>query len=254
MTLPQVADSLAGRMEIADLLPLSQSELRGVPGDFLERVFRGKAPAVGEPATGPELTQCVLSGGYPEGLGRATWPRRKQWFMDYTKSIIERDVRDISQIEHIRRMPRLLRVLAQHASELVNYSGIGAPLGMNHLTTQKYTNIFEQLFLIRTLQPWYTNELKRLIKTPKLHFLDSGLLTALRNLSPAQLQASRTVRSAARIVRAGRALETRQLERRALRVLSFSGPIRQRGRHRHRRFGRPSGRHRSQGCGHCQGE
>jgi len=63
---------------------------------------------------------------------------------------------------------------------------------MNHVTTQKYVDIFEKLFLIRTLEPWYTNELKRLVKTPKLHFLDSGLLAAMRNLSPARLQANRT--------------------------------------------------------------
>jgi uncharacterized protein len=83
-------------------------------------------------------------------------------------------------------MPRLLRILAQHSAKLVNYSSAGAPLGIGHVTTQKYTGVLEQLFLIRTLQPWYTNELKRLVKTPKLHFLDSGLLAALRALSPAR--------------------------------------------------------------------
>src|ERR1039457_5409918 len=102
-------------------------------------------------------------------------------------TIIERDVRDIAQIDHVRQMPRLLRVLAHHSSQLVNYSSLGGPLGMNHVTTQKYADIFEKLFLVRTLEPWYTTELKRLVKTPKLHFLDSGLLAAMRNLSPARL-------------------------------------------------------------------
>jgi predicted AAA+ superfamily ATPase len=88
-------------------------------------------------------------------------------------------------------MPRLLRVLAHHSGQLVNYSGLGVPLGMNHVTTQKHADIFEKLFRIRTLEPWYTNELKRLVKTPKLHFLDSGLLAAMRNLSPSRLQADR---------------------------------------------------------------
>lgn len=191
MTLPQVADSLAGRMEISDLLPLSQSEMRGEPGAFLERALQGKAPTVGEPVIGSRLVQTVLSGGYPEALGRTSWPRRQKWFGDYIKAIIERDVRDIAQIEHAGQMPRLLRALAHHSGQLVNYSGIGAPLGINHVTTRKYTDVFEQLFLIRTLEPWYTNELKRLVKTPKLHFLDSGLLAAVRNLSPARLQTNR---------------------------------------------------------------
>jgi hypothetical protein len=191
MMLPQVADSLAGRMEIAELLPLSQSELRRRPCEFLGRVLQGKPPAVGEPVVGQELVQHVLSGGYPEALQRSSWPRRQKWFLDYTKAVIERDVRDIAQIEHGRQMPRLLRILAQHSGRLVNYSSVGAPLGIGHVTTQKYTSVLEKLFLIRTLQPWHTNELKRLVKTPKLHFLDSGLLTALRTLSPARLASDR---------------------------------------------------------------
>lgn len=191
MTLPQVADSLAGRMEIADLLPLSQSEIRGKSCDFLDRVLQGKAPTVGERVTGPELVERVLCGGYPETLQRATEQRRQKWLLDYSQAVIERDVRDISQIDNVGLMPRLLRILAQHSAQLVNYSGIGAPLGIGHTTAQKYINIFEHLFLIRTLQPWYTNELKRLVKTPKLHFLDSGLLAAQKDLSVSRLEADR---------------------------------------------------------------
>lgn len=191
MTLPKIADSLAGRMEIIDLLPLSQSEIRDVRGDFLELAFRGKPPAIGELVTGSKLVQTVLAGGYPEALARPTPARRQKWFLDYVKAIIERDVNDVAQIDHARQMPRLLRALAHHSSQLVNYSGLGAPLGMNHVTTQKYVGIFEKIFLVRTLQPWYTNELKRLSKTPKVHFLDAGLLAAMRNLSPARLQTDR---------------------------------------------------------------
>lgn len=191
MTLPQVADSLAGRMEIAELLPLSQSELRRTPCDFLQRVLQGKAPTVGEPIVGAQLVQRVLAGGYAEALQRGSPSRRQKWFLDYTKAIIERDVRDIAQIEHARQMPKLLLVLAQHSGQLVNYSGIGAPLGISHVTTQKYSAVFEQLYLTRTLQPWHTNELKRLVKTPKLHFLDSGLLMALRNISATRIEADR---------------------------------------------------------------
>ena len=74
----------------------------------------------------------------------------------------------------------------------MNYSGLGAPLGLTHVTTQKYAGVFGQLFLTFLLPPWSSNELKRLIKTPKLHFLDSGLLAALRNLSPQRIAADRS--------------------------------------------------------------
>jgi predicted AAA+ superfamily ATPase len=98
----------------------------------------------------------------------------------------------VAQVEQLHQMPRLLRALAHHAGQLVNHSAIGAPLGMNHVTAQKYAGIFEQLFLITTLPPWHSNRLKRLTKTSKLHFLDSGLLAALRDLSPEQVRADRT--------------------------------------------------------------
>lgn len=192
MALPQVADSLAGRMAITELLPLSQSELRGRPGHFLERVFQGKAPSAGTSVVGDKLIETVLAGGYPEALERASWARRQKWFLDYTKAIIERDVKHVAKVDHLRHMPKLLRLLAEHSAQLTNFSSLTAPLGLSNHTVQSYTGVFEKLFLIRSLQPWYHNKIKRIVKTPKLHFLDSGLLAALRNLSPEKLKAGRT--------------------------------------------------------------
>jgi len=191
MMLPRVADSLAGRMATLDLLPLSPAELRRTPSRFLAEVFRGRAPHAGPTLTGAELVEIVLAGGYPEALKRASWPRRRAWHLDYARAIVRRDVRDLAQIDRLSQMPRLLRMLAHHAGQLVNYSGLGAPLALTHVTTQKYAGIFEQLYLIRTLPPWFTNELKRLIKTPKLYFLDSGLLASLRGLTPQRIAADR---------------------------------------------------------------
>jgi predicted AAA+ superfamily ATPase len=88
-------------------------------------------------------------------------------------------------------MPRLLRALAEHSGQLVNYTGVGAAIGLNHVTTRRYAAVFEQLFLIATLPPWHSNALKRLVKTPKLHFLDSGLLAALRGITPAHIARDR---------------------------------------------------------------
>lgn len=193
MTFPRVADSLAGRMSTIDLLPLAQAELRSTRCTFLENVFAGQAPAIGDLVLGDDLIVAVLAGGYPEALARKTWTRRRDWYLDYVTSIVQRDVRDIADLERLKQMPRLLRILAQHAAQLVNYSSIGSPIDLPHVTTRKYVDIFEQLYLMRTLQPWFTNTLKRLIKTPKLHFLDSGLLAGLRNLSPEKVRADRAL-------------------------------------------------------------
>ena len=133
---------------------------------------------------GNDLIETVLSGGYPEALGRKRWARKQDWYHGYFDAIVQRDVRGAAQIEQLAILPKLLSVLAEHSGQLVNCSGIGATLDFNHVTTQKYVGVFESLFLVRTLQPWFTNQLKRPTKSPKLHFLDAGLLAAMRDVSP----------------------------------------------------------------------
>jgi len=192
LALPRVADSLAGRMEVLRLFPLAQCELHETGSRFLSAVFAGEVPGVGRPTFGPDLVASVLAGGYPEALTRRSWARRQDWYAGYVDAIVQRDVRDVAHIDQLAQMPKLLRLLAEHAGQLVNYSAIGAALGMNHVTTQKYVGVFERLFLVRTLPPWHSNALKRLTRTPKLHFLDSGLLAALRGLTPERIRTDRT--------------------------------------------------------------
>ncbi|MDE0308724.1 MAG: ATP-binding protein [Acidiferrobacterales bacterium] len=193
MSLPHLADSLAGRMAIIRLLPLSQAELRGGRSSFLDRVFSGKALKPANLVIGDELVSAVLTGGYPEVLTRSSWSRQQDWHLDYVEAIIQRDVSDVGRIEKLGVMPRLLRILAQYSGKLVNYSAIGSDLALNHVSTKKYVDIFESLYLVHTLQPWFTNNLQRLIKTPKLHFLDSGLLAALTGVSSDRLVGERVL-------------------------------------------------------------
>jgi len=193
MAMPLVADSLAGRLEVITLLPFAQAELAGTQGDLLDRLFDGAGlPAVVNPLVGDDLMECVLKGGYPEALRRTSVNRRQAWLQDYVALILDRDVRDIANIDQLDRMPRLLDVLAAHAGQLVNHSSYGAALGLTTPTAQKYVGILERLFLTRQIPPWSSNAVSRLTKTPKLHFLDTGLLAALRDVTAAQLQKDRT--------------------------------------------------------------
>ena len=192
MTIPKVADSLAGRMEIVRLLPLSQTEILGTKSNFIDRAFEAKNPVSDQLIIGDDLVETVLSGGYPEAVGRKRWGRKQDWYHDYLDAIVQRDVRDVAQIEQLAVMPKLLAVLAEHSGQLVNYSGIGAAIGLNHVTTQKYVRVFESLYLVHSLQPWFTNRLKRLTKSPKLHFLDAGLLAAMRNVTPDVVKKDKT--------------------------------------------------------------
>jgi uncharacterized protein len=190
LALPRVSDSLAGRMEVITLLPLAQSELLRRRPRFLDHAFSGKLGAIADPVLGPDLIEIVLAGGYPELLARAP-SRRQQWARDYARAVIARDVRDIAEVTRLDEMPRLMRALANQAAQLLNFAELGGQLGLDAKTARRYLGILEQVYLVRRVEPWYANRLKRLIKTPKLHFLDTGLLAALRGLTAERLASDR---------------------------------------------------------------
>ncbi|MDD2736101.1 MAG: ATP-binding protein [Desulfuromonadaceae bacterium] len=183
MVLPSVADSLAGRMEILPLLPLAQSEIEGCRTNCLDALFCGDIPRISSDGSGVTLHQRVLAGGYPEVLTRPTARRRTAWGKHYVDALIQRDVRDIAAIDKVEHLPRLLRCISQVAGQLCNYSQLGGQIGMDHKTTQKYLAVFEQMYLLKRLEVWSGNHLNRLVKAPKVQFLDSGLLSILLNLS-----------------------------------------------------------------------
>lgn len=195
MTLPVVADSLAGRMEVLTLLPLSQSELAGRSCRWLDALFEGEIPRLPdspEPQAGPSLSDRLLAGGYPEAMQRASPRRRQDWMAAYLEAILTRDVREIAQVNKTEGLARLLRALAAVSGQLCNFAQLGGALGLDHKTAQRYVGLFEQLYLVQRLEPYAANRLSRLVKTPKMHFLDSGLLAAMGGLTPARLERERT--------------------------------------------------------------
>ena len=191
LTLPRVADSLAGRMETIQMLPLARAEVTGKTPRFLERLFDGKLKGDQAAIVGDDLVKLVLVGGFPEAISRESERRRQDWARSYLTSVLTRDLRDIADIEKLTELPKFVRLLAEHSGQLVNYSQFGGSINVSHKTGQRYVALLEQVFLVATLQPWYTNALKRVAKTPKLHFLDSGLLATTRGLSFERVKANR---------------------------------------------------------------
>lgn len=192
MALPTVADSLAGRMETLTLLPLSQSEMHGTTANWLDSAFAGHLPKVSVPLVGQELVEAVLRGGYPQAVSRATPRRRTVWARQYLDAIIQRDVRDVAGIDRLDQLPRLLRALAQVSGQMCNYTQLGGQLGLDHKTASRYISVFEQMYLLKRVEVWARNRLNRVVKTPKVQFVDSGLLSTLIDLTPAMVEQDRT--------------------------------------------------------------
>lgn len=200
MSLPTVADSLAGRMETLSLLPLSQSEIEGQSANWLDNIFSGLILKSSVHSHDSDLVERVLKGGYPEAIARPTSKRRMTWCRQYIDAIIARDVRDIFTIEKFDHLPRFLNALAQSAGQMCNYVQLGGQVGIDGKTAARYISIFEQLYLLKRVEVWARNHLNRIVKTSKLQFIDSGLLATLINLTPTEAQQDRT--------RFGNALET----------------------------------------------
>lgn len=193
LTLPRIADSLAGRMETLHMLPLARAEIAGKAPTFLERLFNGKLQEDTDAILGDQLIHLALLGGFPEAISRESERRRQDWARSYLTSILTRDLKDIANIEKLESLPKFVRLLAEHSGQLVNYSQLGSGISVSHKTAQRYVALLEQIFLVSTLQPWYTNTLKRIVKTPKLHFLDSGLLATRLGLTFERLKAKRAL-------------------------------------------------------------
>ena len=182
MALPTVADSLAGRMETLHLLPLSQSEIEGRAANWIDSAFAGRILTADKPALGATLVERVLQGGYPEAVIRPTERRRVAWARQYIDAIIQRDVRDIANLEKLDQLPRFLSGLAQTAGQMCNYTQLGGQVGLDGKTAARYTGIFEQMYLLKRVEVWARNRLNRIVKTPKLQFVDAGLLATLMGL------------------------------------------------------------------------
>jgi len=192
MTLPTVADSLARRMETLSLLPLSQSEIEGQSTNWLDSVFAGRMPQPGSSARAGDLAGRVLRGGYPEAMSRSTAKRRTAWARQYIDAIIQRDVRDVSGIEKLDQLPRFLRALAQTAGQMCNYTQLGGQAGLDGKTASRYVGVFEQMYLLKRVDVWARDRLNRVVKAPKLQFIDSGLLATLLDLTADEVEKDRT--------------------------------------------------------------
>lgn len=177
--LPKASESLAGRMETLALMPLSQGEMAGRRDLFADKIFDRvpRAPKKAEPA--PPLWARVLRGGFPEAAARGSPRRRMAWFENYIANVVERDLREIADMERLAETARLLRMLAGRLGGLLNLAEFSRAAAMPQTTLRRHLAALRSTFLFAPLPAWSTNIGKRLVKASKVHLADPGLAAHL---------------------------------------------------------------------------
>ncbi len=184
LALPKLADSLAGRMAIIDLLPLSQAEIESHPARFIDAVF-GEGPLEYDSSGIDEgdLIERLLRGGFPEARSRASDIRRDAWYRDYVRTLLERDVQDIDKIASFRDLPKVLELLSSRTGAALNEAGISRDANIPQTSLHRYLDLLRAVFLTHYVPPWSSNRGTRLIKAPKVYLLDTGLMAYVENIT-----------------------------------------------------------------------
>jgi len=159
-----ISESLTGRIAVFHLEPLSAREI-------------GRSPAVGR----ERLDSIVVRGGYPK-LWKNPRIKATDWFEDYIRTYIERDLRELVHVKNLVEFRRFLGLAAARAGGLINYSDLGQAAGVSNNTAKTWIAALEASGIIHILPPYFANVEKRLVKLPKLFFADTGLLAALLGL------------------------------------------------------------------------
>ncbi len=193
LMLPKLSESLAGRMEILTLWPFSQGEIEGVTEGFVDAVFADSLPRLPEASGAARIVDRVVRGGFPEAAARDAADRRSAWFAAYLTTILQRDVRELANINGLTAMPRLLSLLAARTAGTMNKSGLSRDTGFAYTTLDRYLALLETTFLLQPLPAWSANLGKRLTRAPKLHLCDSGLVTHLIGATAERLMSEPTL-------------------------------------------------------------
>jgi hypothetical protein len=193
LSLPRISESLAGRMEIHTLWPLSEGERAGYQESFIPSLFAGRPPDPPDKRHTPTSLPALISkSGFPGNLKRSS-TRLEEWHRSYVTSILQRDVRDLAKIDGLTAMPNLLKLLAARSSGLLNTSDLTRDAGIPNSTLKRYLALFEMLFLVYRLPAWSGKLSKRLIKAPKVMLCDTALACHLLGAGPGLLRKDRVL-------------------------------------------------------------
>ncbi len=159
LLMEKISQSLAGRVAVFYLLPFSVGELKNA--SFLQSEYSGH----------------ILSGGYPPIFDKKL--NSSEWLTNYLTTYVERDVRQLLNVSDINSFQKFVALCAGRIGQLINFSSIANDLSLSYHTVQRWLSILETSFIAFRLYPYYKNYNKRLVKTPKLYFYDTGLASTI---------------------------------------------------------------------------
>lgn len=173
-------ESLAGRAQPLALYSLSQAELEKQPASFVDHAFHGQRfSGHASDLTRADYLERACSGGYPEALNRPPGRRREEWYATYVTQIVNRDALDVSGLQRLADLPRLLRFIAARSGSGMVWSALASDAGIPRTTLDPYVRLLDTLYLIHVLPAWTANLTSRDVKQPKVFLLDTGLAASL---------------------------------------------------------------------------
>lgn len=184
--LPQASDALVGRMELHTLWPLSQGEIGGRRESFIDALFGDDVRWEAGELDRAGLAERICTGGFPEPVQRDEGDR-PAWHRSYLETVVRRDVRDRVDIEHLAAMPRLVGLLAARSMTLVNLAEVARALALPTATVRRYVALLEAAMLVRLIPAFARDLAKRVVKSPKVAMVDTGLAAAVGNIDPSAL-------------------------------------------------------------------
>lgn len=188
LVVPKLGDSLAGRMLLYELYPLSQGEILGKKETFLEKVFSPKEEFPSSiPFSKRELIELLARGGYPEAQTLQNHEDRTEWANSYLSLVLQKDIQDLAHVEGLHQLPNLLLALSMRISSLLDYGNLAKSVSIPMTTLRRYFQLLHSLFILHTLPAWNKNLKKRLVKSPKIYFVDTLILLQLLNINASHL-------------------------------------------------------------------
>ena len=188
MRMHEITESLAGRMVRYNLYPLANAELQKKDFNIIDKLFGDDFTALERYGQLENVLEVTIRGGYPETV---SYDRslRDDWFASYIESRIQKDILELKNISlsKLHIIKSLLQLLAAYNAELLNYNTIAKKLQIANKTVLSYVELLEAMYIIKIVPSYYVNASLRVIKSPKVHFIDTGLASYLLHVDKESL-------------------------------------------------------------------